>query len=106
MMRMTDRRLVSIRRYVPGHRRDEYAVAWNTLHDAATSRGAHAWHFISLDETDVFLEFLEFGSEADVREDPATLEAIKALHEAFGGPYPPPRTIEEWAEVRPEREPR
>ena len=101
-MEISDRRLVSIRRLVPGHRRDEYLAVWAQLYAAATARGAHAWHFASLDVADVFLEFLEFGSETDVRGDPDTLEAIRALHEAFGEPYPPPKTLEEWAEIPPQ----
>ncbi len=43
--------------------------------------------------------FLEFGADADLREDPAALAAIMALHEAFGDPYPLPKTLEEWIEI-------
>lgn len=93
------RRLVSIRRYVPPDQREEYAALWLSLHAAATSRGAHAWVFLSADAPDVYLEFLEFGAESDVRSDPETLSAIRALHEKFGQPYPPPQTIEEWVEI-------
>jgi hypothetical protein len=94
-----ERRLVSIRRFVPQHRRGEYADVWQSLHAAATARGAHAWHFVSSDTPGVFLEFLEFGPESDVRDDPQVLEAIRELHTEFGLPYPTPSTLEEWVEV-------
>ena len=98
-MRPGERRLVSIRRYVPPPEREEYAALWLALYNAATERGAHAWHFLSADTPDVFLEFLEFGAESDIRADLETLGAIRALHEQFGKPYPPPATIEEWVEI-------
>jgi hypothetical protein len=90
------RRLVSIRRHVPQDRIPEYAEAWAVLHNAATARGAHAWAFASADHRDTYLEFLEFGDDSDVRSDAATLAAIQVLHEKFGEPYPPPKTLEEW----------
>jgi hypothetical protein len=90
------RRLVSIRRLVPQDRIPEYAELWAALHRAATARGAHAWAFASADHRDVFLEFLEFGDASDIRADPETVAAIQALHERFGEPYPPPKTLEEW----------
>jgi hypothetical protein len=98
-MTLGERRLVSIRRYVPPEKREAYAGAWLALRTAATAQGAHAWHFLSADVPDVYLEFLEFGAESDVRSDAATVEAIRALHEQFGQPYPPPNTIEEWVEI-------
>jgi hypothetical protein len=94
-----ERRLVSIRRFVPQHLRGEYAEVWATLHAAATAQGAHAWHFVSAETPGVFLEFLEFGPESDVRSDPAVLDAIRALHTEFGMPYPSPNTLEEWVEI-------
>lgn len=102
-----ERRLVSIRRTVPPGRRGDYDTVWALLHAAAMLRGAHAWRFRSAEVPDVYLEFLEFGADADLREDPAALAAIRALHEAFGDPYPLPRTLEEWIEIptpRPETE--
>lgn len=96
---MGERRLVSIRRFVPQHRRADYAEVWATLHAAATAQGAHAWHFVSADTPGVFLEFLEFGPESDVRDDPEVLEAIRLLHNEFGMPYPSPNTLEEWVEI-------
>ena len=94
-----ERRLVSIRRLVKPERRHEYAEGWAALHRAATARGAHAWTFLSADVPDVFLEFLEFGPESDIRSDPDTLEAIKTLHDKFGDLYPAPKTIEEWVAI-------
>ena len=94
-----ERRLVSIRRYVPPDAREDYAEGWAALHAAATARGAHAWTFLSADVPDVFLEFLEFGPDSDIRADTDTLAAIKALHERFGEPYPAPKTIEEWVAI-------
>ena len=94
-----ERRLVSIRRSVAPERRDDYDAAWGLLHAAATSRGAHAWRFRAAVVPDLFLEFLEFGADADLREDPAALAAIMALHENFGDPYPVPKTLEEWIEI-------
>ncbi len=94
-----ERRLVSIRRSVSPERRDDYDAAWGLLHAAATARGAHAWRFRAAAVPDLFLEFLEFGSDADLREDPAALAAIMALHEAFGDRYPEPKTLEEWIEI-------
>lgn len=90
------RRLVSIRRLVPTERIPEYAEAWAALHNAVTARGAHAWAFASADHRDVYVEFLEFGEDSDVRSDPGVVSAIQALHEKFGDPYPTPRTLEEW----------
>ena len=96
-----ERRLVSIRRFVPQHRRGDYAELWAQLHAAATARGAHAWHFQNADEgtPGVFLEFIEFGPESDPRSDTTVLEAIRALHAEFGQPYPTPSTLEEWVEI-------
>ena len=99
MIEPTLRRLVSIRRFVPSEQIPRYAEAWARLHQAATALGAHAWHFASADQRDVYLEFLEFGEESDVRSDPATLAAIQELHAHFGEAYPTPRTLEEWVEV-------
>jgi hypothetical protein len=90
------RRLVSIRRYVPTERIPEYAEAWAVLHNAASARGAHAWAFASATHRDVYVEFLEFDADSDVRSDETTVAAIQVLHEKFGDPYPPPVTLEEW----------
>jgi hypothetical protein len=90
------RRLVSIRRLVPQDRIPEYVELWAALHLAATSRGAHAWSFVSADHPDVFLEFLEFGDATDVRGDPVVVAGIQALHERFHEAYPAPKTLEEW----------
>jgi hypothetical protein len=98
-MESTRRRLVSIRRYVPLDSIRDYAELWVSLHRAATARGAHAWHFTSADQPNVYLEFLEFGADSDVRNDTETVAAIKALHERFGEPYPTPLTLEEWVEL-------
>jgi hypothetical protein len=95
-METSPRRLVSIRRFVPTERIPEYAEAWAVLHNAATARGAHAWAFASADHRDVYIEFLEFGQDSDVRSDPGVVGAIQVLHEKFGDPYPPPKTLEEW----------
>jgi hypothetical protein len=99
MSTMGERRLVSIRRLVPTNRLEEYVPLWLALRIAATARGAHAWHFASADVPNVYLEFLEFGPESDVRSDEATVEAIRKLHETFGDVYPTPNTIEEWVEI-------
>ncbi len=99
MTPVPERRLVSIRRSVTLEERPSYDAAWGILHEAATGRGAHAWRFASADVPELYLEFLEFGLEGDLREDPVTLAAIQTLHETFGGPYPPPRTLEEWVEI-------
>lgn len=98
-MAMGERRLVSIRRYVPKERLEEYVVLWLPLRNAAVAQGAHAWHFASADVPHVYLEFLEFGPESDIRADPDVVEGIRKLHEAFGEPYPTPNTIEEWVEI-------
>lgn len=95
-----ERRLVSIRRKVPTARLEEYVTLWLRLHAAATAKGAHAWNFVSADVPEVYLEFLEFGPDSDIRSDPETLGGIKALHDAFGDVlYPQPQTLEEWVAV-------
>jgi hypothetical protein len=96
----TERRLVSIRRRVPTDKLEEYLTLWVTMRVNAKARGAHAWNFVSADVPELYLEFLEFGPEADVRQDPDVLGTIKALHEAFGEVYPAPQTLEEWVEIR------
>ena len=47
----------------------------------------------------MYLEFLEFGADSDIRADGPTLERIRKLHEAFGDPYPAPQTLEEWVAI-------
>ena len=94
-----ERRLVSIRRMVPTSRNDAYDAAWARLNDAAVARGAHAWRFISASEPLVFLEFLEFAGDADLRQDPEVIAAIAALHDEFGDPPPQPKTLEEWVNI-------
>ena len=101
----TERRLVSIRRHVPTARLEEYLTLWMRMRVAAQACGAHAWNFVSADVPELYLEFLEFGAESDVRQDTEVLAMIKSLHEAFGDPYPPPQTLEEWVEIRFREEP-
>lgn len=97
---MSERRLVSLRRYVPDPGdRPAYDQAWLRLHTAATARGAHAWRFASADRPGAFLEFLEFGPESDIRADPGTLGAIKSLYEEFGQVPPTALIMEEWVEA-------
>jgi hypothetical protein len=96
----TERRLVSIRRRVPTPKLETYLTLWVQMRVAAQAQGAHAWNFVSADVPEVYLEFLEFGAESDIRQDPGVLATIKALHEAFGEPYPAPQTLEEWVEIR------
>lgn len=96
----TERRLVSIRRRVPTAKLEEYLTLWLQMRLAAKARGAHAWNFVSADVPELYLEFLEFGAESDIRSDPEVLAVIKSLHEAFGEPYPAPQTLEEWVEIR------
>jgi hypothetical protein len=91
-----ERRLVSIRRWVSEQAREEYDAAWLRLHTAATGGGGHAWRFASASEANLYLEFLEFATERDLRADPEIVASLHALHQNFGDPYPPPRTIEEW----------
>lgn len=94
-----ERRLVSIRRWVPAERRDEYDTAWLRLHSAATALGGHAWRFVSASEANIYLEFLEFATDRDLRQDPEVLASLSGLHQGFGDPYPPPHTLEEWIGV-------
>lgn len=96
----TERRLVSIRRHVPTARLEEYLILWIRLRATAKERGAHAWNFVSADVPEVYLEFLEFGAESDLRQDVGVVECIRQLHEKFGEAYPPPQTLEEWVEIR------
>jgi hypothetical protein len=84
---------------VPPERRDAYDAAWGRLHGAAVALGAHAWRFAASDQEHVYLEFLEFGLDRDIRGDLDVVDAIKALHEDFHDLYPAPRTIEEWEEL-------
>lgn len=95
-----ERRLISIRRHVPTARLEEYLILWMKLRVAAKARSAHAWNFVSADVPEVYLEFLEFGPESDVRQDVEVVEVIRQLHTAFGDLYPPPQTLEEWLEIR------
>ena len=101
----TERRLVSIRRHVPTASLETYLTIWMRMRVAAQACGAHAWTFVSADVPEVYMEFLEFGGESDVRQDPEVLDCIKALHEAFGEPYPAPQTLEEWVAIRFQPEP-
>ena len=95
------RRLVSIRRHVPNDRLPEYLELWTALRTAVRAHGAHAWHFARAGEPELFIEFLEFGSDSDVRADETVVQGIQALHDRFGDPYPPPMTLEEWVELPP-----
>lgn len=94
-----ERRLISIRRLVPTDQRAGYDAVWGAMHHAVTELGAHAWRFRSADVEDVFLEFLEFGEDSDIRQAPGVLAGIQALHRDFGDAYPVPMTIEEWVEI-------
>jgi len=87
------RHLVSTRRPVPASRRGEYDAGWARVHAEATARGAHAWRFVSAARADLFLEFLEFRSDADPRSAPPLAEALARLEAAFAG------EAEEWEEL-------
>ena len=95
-----ERRLISIRRWVPDESRDEYDAAWLRLHAVATAGGGHAWRFASASDANLYLEFLEFAAARDLRENPEILASLQALHQNFGDPYPAPTTIEEWIGVQ------
>ena len=71
---------MSIRRQVAPARSAAYADAWHHLHALATARGAHAWRFRAAECDGLFLEFLEFGAERDLRADAEVRDAIQALH--------------------------
>lgn len=98
-MNMPQRRLVTNRRYVPEDRIPEYAEAWTLLHNAAKARGAHAWAFASVEHRNVYIEFLEFGDESDVRADPVIAASIQNLQIKFNDPYPAPRAMENWVSL-------
>jgi hypothetical protein len=100
MANQDERRLISIRRWVSDEEKDAYDAGWKRLHAAATASGGHAWRFASAGEANLYLEFLEFAAARDLREDPEILASLQALHQKFGDPYPPPRTIEEWIGVQ------
>ncbi|MDQ3388820.1 MAG: hypothetical protein M3483_04880 [Gemmatimonadota bacterium] len=91
--------LVSIRRNVSQAMHESYDDMWGRLHAAVITRGGHAWRFRAVEVEELYLEFLEFGAEGDLRADPGVVEAIAELHAAFGDPYPIPRTLEEWTEI-------
>lgn len=95
-METPQRRLVTLRRFVPQERLSEYAEAWARLHNVVSAHGAHAWWFASATHPDVYIEFLEFGKETDPRGDEAVVAAILALKEKFSEMYPPPLPLEEW----------
>lgn len=88
-----ERRLVSIRRRVSPALRAGYDAAWARVRAAAVAREAHAWRFRSAEEEGLYLEFLEFRAERDVRADPEARSALAALA-AFGE-----ERAEEWTEI-------
>ena len=76
---MAGRKLVSIRRRLEPDQGARYEEAWRRLAAAVTARGAHAWRFRSGQDAALFVEFLEFGTGADPREDAVVLEALESL---------------------------
>lgn len=62
-----ERRLVSLRRRVPAERDPTYRTLWATLVAAVTPLEAHAWRFVSPEDPELHLEFLEFRASADPR---------------------------------------
>ena len=93
------RHLVSIRRSVPAERRGEYDAVWARLHDTATTRGAHAWRFVSAIRPDLVLEFLEFAADADPRSRPEIADALEVLDQEFGTTADHAAAVEEWREA-------
>ena len=63
----SERRLVSLRRRVPADRVPSYQALWAALAATVTPLQAHAWRFVSPQDPELHLEFLEFGATADPR---------------------------------------
>jgi hypothetical protein len=80
---------------VPVDRSQSYQSLWTALAAAATTGGAHAWRFVSSIDAETHLEFLEFGADADPREDGDVRMLIERLETEAGA-----STVEEWIEER------
>jgi len=87
---MEERRLVSVRRTVPGAEADRYLEAWERLAGLVQEAGGHAWCFRSMEDDALRIEFLEFRAGSDPRAEAAVREAAEALEKISQG-----RT-EEW----------
>jgi hypothetical protein len=89
-----ERRLVSLRRRVPGSRRERYGQLWTGLVAEATKAGAHAWRFVSPRDGDLYLEFLEFKADADPRAGEETRRILREMDADAGV-----AEAEEWADA-------
>lgn len=90
-----ERRLLSLRRRVPPARGASYGELWDALAAAVTADGAHAWRFVSPQDSELHLEFLEFKASDDPRNEEKVRELLDRLDTDTGA-----STIEEWLEDR------
>lgn len=90
-----ERRLLSLRRRVTPDRTPSYRLLWDTLSSVVVASGAHAWRFVSPQDSTLHLEFLEFSASADPRSATEVRELLARLETEVG-----PSTIEEWHEYQ------
>jgi hypothetical protein len=74
-----ERRLVSLRRSVPSPRMEAYGALWTSLAEEVVRAGAHAWRFVSPQDPELHLEFLEFKAAVDPRREPPVRALLDRL---------------------------
>lgn len=86
-----ERRLVSLRRRVPSDRDASYRTLWASLAARVTPLEAHAWRFVSPQDPELHLEFLEFKASADPRAARDVRDLLARMETEAGGSI-----TEEW----------
>jgi hypothetical protein len=71
----------------------EYRDAWATLRRAVEAAGGNAWRFRSAEQSERYIEFLEFRAGADPRQVPEVATALAVLDRRFPG------RVEEWVDA-------
>lgn len=90
-----ERRLLSLQRRVPPALTPAYRALRDELAACVTATGAHAWAFVSRDDPELHLEFLEFEATDDPRMHAEANRLLRRLEAEIG-----PCRVEEWLEDR------